>query len=445
VVQHVEGGSSGTDLTRGVKRAQAVNQTTFVHRWRMALVRQPVRPSSFDRGALVALSVCDTRPRVLVSAPVMPEFDREGGSRRVFHLIEFLQDAGWAVTFAPCAAGDGGRYARILRQRGVAVYTHHDDDDSDGREDEHFADVVGPGRFDLAVLAFWNAAERVIRAIRAYSPATRVIVDSIDLHFLRHARQTLRPGPNGRAGQLDEAYGDAMRREMNAYAAADAVLAVSDTEARYINQLTGDRGLATTVPLAEDLDRSPVEYADRRGVLFIGNFRHAPNLEGLAFLCREVLPLVDPGVRAAHPFVVVGNGVDDRVRAVVEGVSDVRLVGWVPSLIPYLHFARVAVAPLLHGAGTKTKLIQALMTGTPSVSSTIGIEGLDLEHGRHVLVADTAPAFASAIERLAVDAALWERLRADGRTHVERAHGRPAVRARFQAVVNRVVGMKIER
>ncbi len=51
----------------------------------------------------------------------MPEFDRESGSRRVFHVIEFLQSAGWSVTFVADNAADGERYARLLRQRGVTV------------------------------------------------------------------------------------------------------------------------------------------------------------------------------------------------------------------------------------------------------------------------------------------------------------------------------------
>ncbi len=63
--------------------------------------------------------------RALVCAPKMPEFDREGGSRRVFHLIEFFQEAGWTVSFIAQNASDGERYARALQQKGVPVYVSH--------------------------------------------------------------------------------------------------------------------------------------------------------------------------------------------------------------------------------------------------------------------------------------------------------------------------------
>src|SRR5215213_7313769 len=99
--------------------------------------------------------------RALVCAPRMPEFDRECGSRRVFHLIEFLTGAGWAVTFVARQADDGQRYARLLRQRGIATYVGFD---------HNTEALIGAGRFELAVLAFWDVAETLIPVIRRASP-----------------------------------------------------------------------------------------------------------------------------------------------------------------------------------------------------------------------------------------------------------------------------------
>src|SRR5687768_11619132 len=111
--------------------------------------------------------------RALVCAPLMPEFDRERGSKRVFDVIELLAEAGWRVSFAARDGRDGARYARLLQQRGVATHVGFGD---------RIADVVRDGRFDLAVLAFWQVAEELLPVIRRESPTTRVLVDSIDLH-----------------------------------------------------------------------------------------------------------------------------------------------------------------------------------------------------------------------------------------------------------------------
>src|SRR5215208_2865035 len=119
--------------------------------------------------------------RALVCAPLLPEYDRESGSRRTFHLIEFLRDAGFAVSFiAQNPAAGEQRYVRALQQRGVATYLGFN-----SQTDR----LIAAGRFDLAVFAFWYLAEPYMPAIRRLSPSTRVIVDSIDLHFLRDARR----------------------------------------------------------------------------------------------------------------------------------------------------------------------------------------------------------------------------------------------------------------
>jgi glycosyltransferase involved in cell wall biosynthesis len=117
----------------------------------------------------------------------------------------------------------------------------------------------------------------------------------------------------------------------------------------------------------------------------------------------------------------------------------VELIGWVPDVAPYLETARVALVPLRYGAGTKRKLVQAAMAGTPSVSTSIGTEGLPLHHEFLVLVADNRESFAAEIVRLASDRVLWERLAANGRRAISAAHGRETVRGRFAEVLEQLL------
>src|SRR4029079_17119522 len=100
---------------------------------------------------------------------------------------------------------------------------------------EGLADTLRVARFDLALLAFWHVAEELIPVIRRESPDTRVLVDSIDLHFLRNARHTFLDSA-GRAPQaLGPRFAGEMVRELNTYAAADGVLTVSRKEADLVN------------------------------------------------------------------------------------------------------------------------------------------------------------------------------------------------------------------
>jgi glycosyltransferase involved in cell wall biosynthesis len=355
----------------------------------------------------------------------MPEFDRESGSRRVFDLIAHLRDAGWAVSFA-AENPAGARYKRILQQRGVAVY---------GGFGERLSEAMCLGQFDLGILVHWYTAEELLPRLRAASPGTRIAVDSIDLHFLRNARRLLRP--LGRSpGVVDNAFGSELVRELNVLAAADAVFAVSEKEAALVNDFVGDPRLAHVVPDTERMEPSTHRFAARRGVLFVGNFRHPPNVEAAEFLCTEVVPRIDPELLARHPVYVVGTDLDAKgVRRFANASPHIRMVGWVPSLVPYFHRARVAVAPLLHGAGTKRKVLQAIMAGTPTVTTPVGAEGFDVTDEKHVLIATDADGFARAVDRLLTDGRLWSRLARNGRKALEPLYGpEPAQKAFLRAV-----------
>ncbi len=376
--------------------------------------------------------------RVLVCAPTMPEFDREGGSRRIFHLLEFFQQAGWTVSFAADNATGGQRYAKTLQQMGIAAYAleHSWLNGKDALIDPE--KLFRAGRFDLVLFAFWSCAEKYTPLVRALSPASTLVVDSIDLHFLRESRRVFcNPERNGHPHALDTGYAQGMMRELNAYAATDAVLTVSDKEAEMVNDFVG-KSLAYSVPDTEDSDVSTVPFAQRKGMLFVGNFRHPPNVQAVEYLCQDILPMVPPAILAEHPVYIVGNDPSEAVLNACRKVDGVRLVGWVPSVLPYLQRARVSLIPLCYGAGTKRKLMQSLMVGTPSVSTSIGVEGLNVEHDRHVLVADDETAFAAAIKRLISDEELWERLSIEGRNFITTVHGREAVFGRFTSVLAQI-------
>ena len=196
--------------------------------------------------------------RALVCAPLMPEFDRESGSRRVFDLVIFLREAGWAVSFVAQNGRDGDQYEELLQQRGVTTYR---------QGDVQIKEVAEAGQFDLAICAFWHLAERYLPMIRSVSPRTRIVVDTIDLHFVRQARGTFHDhtgdvrSHNGGPRALSGEFGADVVRELNTYAAADGLMTVSDKEARIIGAFVAGSVPAYTVCLSEDLERSDASFS----------------------------------------------------------------------------------------------------------------------------------------------------------------------------------------
>lgn len=426
-VIHLEGGTAGTDTAKGMKRYQVVNQGKFRARWAEALKSQPENPGWSNSAGLRALAWRNPR-RVLVASYYPPEFDRDSGSKRILDLIELLIAEGFSVTFLAQRHAPSARYNSVLQQMGVAIF--------DGRVTKT-EELLAMMKFDLAMLAYWPVAETYLPALRKMSPQTRVIVDSVDLHFLRVARGVFRAVADGNStGLLGGSFGSDTVRELNTYAAADAVLTVSQKEASLVNDFLSRPAFARVVADLEPSASGAPALSERRGVVFMGSFRHTPNVGAVEFLCKEVVPHISPALTAKHPIYIIGEGLTDEIRSFADGLPQVRMVGWVPEVLPYLEAARVSVIPLRYGAGTKRKLLQALMAGTPAVSTSVGIEGFGLTDGENVLVADDGKLLARAVEALITDGALWNRLSTNGREHMLATHGREVVRQQLRDAIS---------
>ena len=369
-----------------------------------------------------------SRRRALVVHTRMPAFDRDSGSQDIDNTVQFLLRAGWQVTFL--AREEEGvaeeRHANRLRQMGVATHAGF------GATER----ILRSSGFDLALIAFWEPAAVLLPVLRRLSPDTRVVINSIDIHFLRDARRAF-----GQRAALDADFGTGATRELNTYNEADAVIAVSDKERDLLADFLGE-GRVFTVPLAEHIERSPYPLEQRRGMFFVGNFRHLPNREAVEYLCAEVLPLLDPELLERHPLTVIGNWLDQVTLDIDPDAPGVRLVGWVPSVQPYIERSRLAVVPLLHGAGVKRKVLQSMMAGTPVVTTSVGAEGLDLVQGRHALIAADAADRAAGITRLLTEDLLWHQLSEEGAAHVDHRHGLAVVERRFVDVVEQVMARR---
>ena len=152
--------------------------------------------------------------------------------------------------------------------------------------------------------------------------------------------------------------------------------------------------------------RVPEPAPKRKGVLFVGNFNHLPNVDALEFLVNDIWPLVRLRVPEAH-LTIVGAGPSPRVRLLTNRPG-VELAGEVPDPRPYYHSHKVMAAPIRAGSGTRLKILESFAAGIPVVSTTLGAEGINATDGQHILLADRAIDFASAIERLLSDESLHD-------------------------------------
>jgi glycosyltransferase involved in cell wall biosynthesis len=214
------------------------------------------------------------------------------------------------------------------------------------------------------------------------------------------------------------------RRIVQAY---DRVITVSQPDAAALAAAH-----VAVVPNGVDSDRfRPTPLPSAPAMVFTGALYTPPNIDGISWFCREVLPLVHRRVPSAT-LTIAGLSPPPEVRRLAD-LEGVEVHPDVDDTVPFLAAARLAVVPLRIGSGSRLKILEAMAAGRPVVSTTIGAEGLDVEPGRHLTVADSADAFAAAA--CAVLEGGGEATAAAARELVEREYAWPVVADRFVRAV----------
>ncbi len=234
--------------------------------------------------------------------------------------------------------------------------------------------------------------------------------------------------------------------ETAAWQQVDCVVTMSETDCK----LAVSHGVAETktVCLANgvDLDRfQPAAHAPEPWrLLFIGSFAHLPNVLALDFFLREVWPRLKPLSPVLH--VIAGSRHDyflDRYRDRVQldlTQPGIEVEDFVADVRPAYQRAVVVVAPLVASAGTNIKIMEAMAMGKAIVSTPAGVNGLDLDPGRNVLVTPTPDEMARAIAELFENRALRESLEREARRTVERDFDWDKIAARQKELYNRLAG-----
>ena len=209
------------------------------------------------------------------------------------------------------------------------------------------------------------------------------------------------------------------------------VVVCSDVDRRALGAHPG----VSVVPNGVELPAPGDRVADPAAptFLFVGAMFYEPNVDGVRFFAREILPRIRKQSPRAR-FVVVGRDPQPNIAALHDG-DTITVTGTVDDVAPYLRRASVAVVPIRFGSGTRIKILEAFAHGTPVVSTTLGAEGLEVANERELLLADDPDAFAAACVRLAGDEGLQASLAARGLDLVRRRYQWQDVERQVQALI----------
>jgi glycosyltransferase involved in cell wall biosynthesis len=213
------------------------------------------------------------------------------------------------------------------------------------------------------------------------------------------------------------------------------VIAVSEADSATMRKMYGVSDVCA-VPTGVDVEYfAPIANQQRLAdLVFLGSMDWMPNIDGISWFVRDVLPLI----RARRPdcsLAIVGRKPVRAIQEMAVHDSGIQVTGTVPDVRPWLWGGAVSIVPLHVGGGTRIKIYEAMAARIPVVSTTIGAEGLAVTPSENILIADTPEAFAEACVRLLEDAKQRERLAATAYEMVAAKYSWDSVAREFEALL----------
>lgn len=421
-VIHFEGITAGRDLNSGFKRYQEINHEKFFHKWKKVLEKDHLPP---DKARIEAASNRSRKPLMLVAFNEIPKSNTDSGNVRMTAILKTLiKDYRVVLTFLHQRANDD-EYERQIGNLGVETVWIVD-----------FYRRFKRADFEFVMLCFPHVAYYLRPTFKRLFPAAKIIFDTVDVHFVRFEREYELTGDVRIAG-----YAARHKKIETALAnAADQVWCVTETDKKNL-QAVAPNAKIEIVPNIHALNGRGEPFGSRQDLLFIGNFNHRPNADAVYYFLKEIFPLVlkrMPDVR----FRIVGSNAAPELFEL--NSENVRVEGFVPNVTPIFETCRVFVAPLRYGAGMKGKIGQALSFGLPTVTTSVGAEGMNLTNEREVLIADAPEVFADEICRVYQNENLWQRLSDNGFDFIKGNFSPEIVEKQIQKALRKISSAKLQ-
>ena len=346
--------------------------------------------------------------QLLIIGYVWVEPNSSAAGSRMLQLIELFLKNNYKITFASPA--QKGEKAINLSEIGVKeVNIELNSTSFDDFIVDVNPDIVLFDRFMMEEQFGWRVAENCPNALR--------ILDTEDLHFLRKTRhQQLKKGKTFSSDALLQS--DDAKREIAAILRCDLSLIISSYEVKLLKEVFKiDERLLYHLPfLLNKIDQEVIEkwkpFKDREHFVFIGNFFHAPNVDAVLQLkliwnsIRKKLPKTEIHIYGAYATQQINQLHNKKEGFIVKGFTD--------DAMEVVRNAKVVLAPIRFGAGIKGKLTEAMLCGTPSVTTLIGAEGMHGGFDWNGFIADDFEKFSSRAVELYSDEKKWKELQENG-------------------------------
>ncbi len=438
IVTHYEGATAGTDLNKGFKKYQVINQPKFIEKWKDELKKQyPPDPNLqlqfFNRSK---------KKKILIIDDIPPLPNQAAGALRHYHTLKQMLNLGYQVVYVHLMGQkyfgtENFEYFHEFKSRGVEFIWFNYEYWWEYRNSPQVITTLKKlidalelkaRKFDYIYIAFWHIAEYFIDLIRSQVPDVPILIDTMDIHFLRELREAkIKNDPKLLAEAKEN-----KKRELAVYNKADCITTVTLKDREVLQKEIPHKPIFILTDVHDPVENVP-PFEERKDLLFVGNFNHKPNEDAAVYFTEEIFPKIKekiPGIK----FYIVGSNPTEKVLSLAN--DSVIVTGWVPKVEPYLNKCRIAVIPLRFGAGNKGKVGQALAFGLPMVTTSVGAEGMGIADGQHAFIADDAETFTQRTIELYNNKNIWEKFSVNGQRLIGTMYTSKLMRKRLDYILS---------
>ena len=337
---------------------------------------------------------------LLIIGQTFPEPTTTAAGGRMLQLIEMFTSHGYGITFASSASSSEKSFN--LDSIGVTTQQIVINDSS-------FDDFVRQLNPTLVLFDRFVTEEQFAWRVTQSCPKALKILDTEDLHFLRKARQqALKDATDVKDANL---FTETAKREIASILRCDLSLIISEFEMKLLaDTFAVSKEILYYLPFMvtklPDSGNFP-EFEQRTNFMTIGNLLHGPNVDSVLYLKKEIWPLIKKQLPQAQLY-IYGNYAPQHILELHNQKQGFYIMGWADSVAHVMQKARVCLAPLRFGAGLKGKLLDALLYGTPGVTTSIGAEGMYGDLLTPGVIADTPESFAELSVAIYSDKIKWQ-------------------------------------
>ncbi|MFC3561744.1 glycosyltransferase family 4 protein [Pedobacter jamesrossensis] len=339
-----------------------------------------------------------SKKTILIIDDDLPQHDKSSGSKRLFELLKLFKKLNLNIIFLPNNGLKLEPYYTELKQYGVEVLLNNPDRKGLLNTLNQLLNKIDYAWISRPMLNI--EFQKLIKK----NKNTKIIFDTVDLHFVRMLRQA----ENENSEKLKRKAIKFKKLELELANKSDATITVTDTE----KVLLENENIKNVyvVPNIHQLQMplQEISFKDRKGIVFIGGYKHEPNIDAVKWFMHEILPKIWNSL-GKIPVYLLGSFPTNEISAFAN--ENVFVPGYIEDVSEYFLKSKVFIAPLRYGAGMKGKIGQSLEFGLPIVSTSIGAEGMNLIHENNVLIADEADDFANEVIRLYQNENLWNEIK----------------------------------